>query len=299
MSIASKLQVGVLSGLDYLQKKSTTHQQLNQIKTHSNPNIKRWFELFDFFIHNRSTWQPQELTTLATVDAFRRALSENKATIQIQDFGAGSAWAIRSEAEMEKGVFFETTVAQMHEQSSSPEKWGLFIFKLLRMVEPMVSLELGTCLGGAAAYQIAAHQLNQKGKLITLEGSTALAKTAKQYLTEFGLAQFDMKVGRFQDTLPNVLKHNEQIDFAFIDGHHDEKATIAYFNQIYPKLSERGVLLFDDINWSMGMRKAWRMIAADDRIEVAFDLFKWGICVVNKSKTVAKDKDNWFSLWLH
>ena len=299
MSITSKLQVGFLSGFDYIHKKSTTRQQLQKIKTHSNPNISRWFELFDFFIHDRASWQPQELAALMTIDSFRRALSENKSTIKIQDFGAGSAWAIRSEAEQQEGVLFETTVAQMHEQSSSPEQWGKFIFKLLRMIQPMVSVELGTCLGGAAAYQIAAHQLNEKGKLITLEGAPALAAVAKTYLTQFGLTSFELDVGRFQDTLPKVLENYKTIDFAFIDGHHDEKATIDYFNQIYPNLSERGVVLFDDINWSMGMRRAWRMIAADDRVEVAFDLFKWGICVVNKSKTVAKEEGNWFSLWLH
>ena len=41
-------------------------------------------------------------------------------------------------------------------------------------------MELGTCIGISAAYQAAAIKLNEKGKLITLEGSVERTKIANE-----------------------------------------------------------------------------------------------------------------------
>jgi predicted O-methyltransferase YrrM len=48
-------------------------------------------------------------------------------------------------------------------------------------------------------------------------------------------------------------RRRHRLDFAFIDGHHDERATVAYFQQMKPSLSPGAVVLFYDIKWSSGM----------------------------------------------
>ena len=65
---------------------------------------------------------------------------------------------------------------------------------------------------------------------------------------------------RFDIVLPKLLEEISPIDFAFIDGHHDREATLSYFKQILPFMAKGGVMLFDDIAWSDGMREAWREI---------------------------------------
>jgi predicted O-methyltransferase YrrM len=65
-----------------------------------------------------------------------------------------------------------------------------------------------------------------------------------------------------------------------VDGHHDRDATIGYFNALLPRLAEDAVLVFDDIDWSAGMRDAWRVIRQDGRIRLAVDLAKLGVVVV-------------------
>ena len=88
---------------------------------------------------------------------------------------------------------------------------------------------------------------------------------------------------RFQDVLDKVLNESRPVDFAFIDGHHDENATMRYFDQLIPFLANQGVVLvFDDISWSPGMKKAWKKIKVDERVKFSVDLRKVGICLMKK-----------------
>ena len=70
------------------------------------------------------------------------------------------------------------------------------------------------------------------------------------------------------------------IDYAFIDGHHDEKATISYFEKVMPHLSKNAILVFDDISWSDGMRRAWKHIEKNKLIKISLNLGVVGVCVV-------------------
>ncbi len=172
--------------------------------------------------------------------------------------------------------------------------WARLLFKLIRDFQPSLCLELGTNLGFSAAYQAAALRLNQKGRLVTLEGDPPLASLAERNLRRLNLNQVEPRTsppplggtgarvkvvtGRFQDTLEQVLKTQAPIDYAFIDGHHDRDATIRYFQQISPFLSPRAFLVFDDISWSEGMRQAWKHIQKDQRVAFSVDAFAVGFC---------------------
>jgi predicted O-methyltransferase YrrM len=88
-------------------------------------------------------------------------------------------------------------------------------------------------------------------------------------------------VGLFKDTLKSVLEENAPIDYAFVDGHHQEEPTVAYFREILPFLCERSVLVFDDISWSEGMERAWRVIKAHESVKISIDLRYVGICIID------------------
>lgn len=98
-----------------------------------------------------------------------------------------------------------------------------------------------------------------------------------------------MVTGRFQDTLPGALRELGRVDMAFVDGHHDEHATAAYFQQIVPHVPAGGVLVFDDIEWSEGMRRAWRAVRSDRRVRVAITLDEMGFCVVGTARKRARE----------
>lgn len=94
----------------------------------------------------------------------------------------------------------------------------------------------------------------------SIEGSPNVAQIAKENHQHFALKNIEVLVGRFDLMLPNLLEKIKPIDFAFIDGHHNKEATIAYYKQILPFVVGGGIMLFDDIAWSSGMQEAWREI---------------------------------------
>ncbi|MCH8317043.1 MAG: class I SAM-dependent methyltransferase, partial [Bacteroidetes bacterium] len=106
-----------------------------------------------------------------------------------------------------------------------------------------------------------------------------LASIARKNFEKLGLDNITIKIGRFQDTLPDVLNELKKIDYVLIDGHHEEHATVGYFNQIYPYLAKNSILVFDDIFWSKGMRNAWKKIISDTRVNAYVDMYDVGICI--------------------
>ena len=159
--------------------------------------------------------------------------------------------------------------------------WSLVLFKLVRALRPRNCVEMGTAVGISAAYQAVALRLNGEGRLTTLDGAEALAPVARGVFAQLGVDNVELVVGKFQVTLSLVLAARRPVDFIFVDGHHDESATLNYFEQILPFLSQRAVMVFDDITWSEGMRRAWSRIAADLRLSLVLDLGPVGLCVVD------------------
>lgn len=97
-----------------------------------------------------------------------------------------------------------------------------------------------------------------------------------------------MRCGEFGATLPLAIRDNEPIDFAFVDGNHDEFATIAYAEQLHPHLAGEATIIFDDIRWSDGMTRAWQQLANDPRYALTVDLGTVGIAVVSSSASTTK-----------
>lgn len=230
----------------------------------------------------RKEYSVEEQKALKQVKKLRKYYQNCNEVIEIKDFGAGNPDMKRTLKEMEQGVVETVRVSSMYKDCSTPEKWGELLFRLVREFKPHNCLELGTCLGISASYQLLAIQLNKKGKLTTIEGAQELGKLAQRKLKEFTLANFELLNGRFIDILPHILEKESQYDYVFIDGHHDEDATLKYFNMIYPKLAEKSIVIFDDINWSGGMVKFWKGMITDSRISISFDLYKLGVCYINK-----------------
>ena len=162
--------------------------------------------------------------------------------------------------------------------------WGHLMFNLVRALRPLISLELGTAVGLSGAYQGAALDLNGGGRLLTLEGSAGVSSLAARNFAQLGLARVEGRTGLFRDTLAPALEDLRLVDFAFIDGHHDENATVAYFEQILPYVPTERVVVFDDINWSEGMKNAWQVIQQHERVATAVDVRKLGICLIGDGR---------------
>jgi predicted O-methyltransferase YrrM len=174
---------------------------------------------------------------------------------------------------------FEDTVGELCRRASKPRHAALALFALVRRLRPARALELGTAVGISAAYQGAALRLNGRGRLVTIDAAAARVEVARELLARLGLAGVvESRLGRFQDVVGEVAAGGG-IGYAFVDGHHDEDATLAYLDLIQPALVPPGVVVFDDIAWSDGMARAWARLRADERAEASGEALGMGFCV--------------------
>lgn len=232
--------------------------------------------------------EPEERAWVDRIEALRTRLNASTREVARVDFGAGRPDASRDERTMNDGVRVVETLGDVARNASKSPFWCRFLFALVRGAQPLSGIEMGTAVGISASYQAAALRLNGRGRFATLEGAPTLAEIARANLHELGLDDVDVVVGRFFDTLPSVLTARRPLDYVFVDGHHDGDATVAYFESLLPFLSPRAFLVFDDVAWSDGMRRAWHTIAHDDRVSLSVDLGAIGVVVVDAARPAAR-----------
>jgi predicted O-methyltransferase YrrM len=217
-----------------------------------------------------------ELAWIDRIESVRASYLASQDLLEVEDFGSGRI------ASAQANHVTARTLGSMT-RSSKPPRWAYLLFRLAREFQPQACVELGACVGISAAYQAAALELNgQQGRLVSLEGAEVLAARSTRTLESLGLqSRASVRVGRFSDTLGPTLADLSPVDWVFLDGHHDEKATLDYMEQILPSLANDAILIFDDINWSDGMRRAWKQVVADPRFALTVDLRSVGLAIVS------------------
>lgn len=267
-------------------RKNRASVGLTQLSSHNDPKLRAIGEaLIEALWH---TLSPEEHSLIDRIEQRRAFLLRSDQEIATIDYGAGTPYSNRDKEEMEKGVRLTTRLADVCE-ASKPDFWATILFKLIRKLMPSSCVELGSCVGISASYQAAALYLNGKGRLLTLEGSPEIARIAQETLESLNLRNTSVITGPFHATLQGVLASAKPIDFFFNDGHHDHDAVIHYFQEALPYLLNEAVIVFDDISWSPGMRKAWTEIEADKRVIASIDLQTIGIALVGNN-LAAKEK---------
>ncbi len=205
------------------------------------------------------------------IEDCRKMLQLNKTEIIIQDFGAGSRIKKSS----------VRTLAAIATTSLKPKKYGQLLFRLANYFSPKTILELGTSLGITSAYMASA---NSNAKLITMEGSTAIAAIAATNFDQLGIRNATIITGNFDTTLAETLESIGLINFAFLDGNHRYEPTIRYFEQIIQKSNEYTVIVLDDIHWSTEMEVAWNEVKNHHLVTLTIDLFYLGLIFLRKEQ---------------
>ncbi|MFN0188944.1 MAG: O-methyltransferase [Bacteroidia bacterium] len=213
--------------------------------------------------------QDRHYDVLRPIEKLRRKLKKDRRRIKVLDFGAGFGGK----------VFKEKSIAYIARNSAKPPRYARMLFRLVNYLKPLTIVELGTSLGISALYQAAG---NSSAKIFTLEGCPETARVAQENFERFPFYKIESVVGAFENTLPALLEKVEEIDFLFIDGHHQLKPTLQYIEMCLPKLSKAACIVVDDINWSDEMREAWQQLLADKRFTLSFDIFMMGILFVSK-----------------
>ena len=214
----------------------------------------------------------------------------------MKDFGAGSR-VFKSD---------EREVSKMAKTVGISPKRAQLLNRLVKYLQVDQALELGTSLGIGTAAMAAENEV----KITTMEGCPQTAAIAKEKFEEFDLKNIQLKVGKFEDLLvgsgqwtegsnskiqiTNSKKRqpttdnrqpatgnfsilNTQYSLLYIDGNHQKKATLSYFEKLLPTVQNDSVMIFDDIHWSKGMEEVWEEIKAHPKVRVTIDTFQWGL----------------------
>ena len=204
--------------------------------------------------------------------ALRARYAADDGWVELHDAGAGS----------QVGSSKRRRVRDIAAASGSPERFGRYLTSLADWRGARRVLELGSNLGIGSCYLAAGIPLD--GRLVTIDADPAMAAFAKTALVDtVPHANVEVVTGTFVDTLPAVLADLGGVDLAFVDGHHAEEPTKAYYRQIREYCHEGSVLIFDDVHWSSGMEAAWSWIRAQPEVTVSFDLYRWGVVFFDAS----------------
>jgi len=168
---------------------------------------------------------------------------------------------------------------------SVSRRWGLFLHLCAEGFGARTILELGSCVGISGAYLASA---STQPVIVTLEGSSALAALARQTLAAV-TDTAEVVVGVFAETLPASLDRlradGTTIDVAFVDGHHEENATLRYVEAIAIRMSRPGLIVLDDIYLYEGMWAAWQKLASDGRF-TSVNVGRFGLLIADDSAGV-------------
>lgn len=193
----------------------------------------------------------------------------NKGKLNVGNQGAGSK---RTHAEFRK-------VSGIVRYSSIRPKYGRMLFRLVKYIQPESIIELGTGIGVSTGYMASA----APGISIqSIEASRDKSEFAQMQLKSLEFNNIKFQCGLFDDLLDG-LAAGEGKSIVFIDGNHNYLSTMKYFRHFRDQAVEETVLVFDDINWSKGMSKAWKEICDDDSVGISIDLFFMGIIFFRKA----------------
>ncbi len=157
-------------------------------------------------------------------------------------------------------------------------KNGKLLYRLVKIYKPDEIIEFGTGLGISTAYLASAAP---DTKIISIEASDEKIEFAGSELKKLGFSNIQLIRAEFDDLLPELRTEGKK-SMIFIDGNHNYHATGKYFRHFRDQLNEEGIIIFDDINWSKGMGKAWNEICGDERTGISINLFFFGIVFFKK-----------------
>jgi len=219
---------------------------------------------FVFSLITKCFYDKKTKSDYSLLQQYRNSLLQNKNTIEVTDFGAGSR------------VFKSNTrvIAQIAQNAGISPKRAQLLYRITDYFQPENILEIGTSLGLATAAMSIG---NQKAKITTLEGCPNTMAIAKKQLQLFNLNNIIYVNSEFSEYLKTHNSQGITYDLVYFDGNHSKKATLDYFEYLLPTITNDTVWIFDDIHWSADMEEAWKIIKNHSKVSVTIDTFQWGL----------------------
>ncbi|GAA4316240.1 class I SAM-dependent methyltransferase [Pontixanthobacter gangjinensis] len=223
------------------------------------------YDLVTKCFYDKSNYEQYDL-----IKNYRNDLLRNKEFIEVTDFGAGS----RVFKSNKRPVF------SIAKNAGITLHRAKLLYRLTNYLKVDKALELGTSLGIASS-AIAA---NKNTGLISIEGCPETANIARQQVQKYQLNNIRLRVNEFEAELDLLIRKNQKFDLVYLDGNHQKKATLDYFEKLLPSAHNDSIFIFDDIHWSEEMEEAWEEIKLHPKVQVSIDTFQWGLVFFRKEQ---------------
>jgi predicted O-methyltransferase YrrM len=217
---------------------------------------------FVFDLVTKCFYNKKSKPEYSVLKSYRTSLLENKNSIEVTDFGAGSRVFKSNKRQVSK-------IAQTAGISS---KRAELLYRIVHYFQPESILEIGTSLGLATS---AISLGNPKAKITTLEGCENTLGIAKSQLEKFNFSNIEYVTTEFSSYLSTTPLSTFHL--IYFDGNHQKQATLDYFELLLPTITNESIWIFDDIHWSADMEEAWEIIKNNEKVIVTIDTFQWGI----------------------
>ena len=177
------------------------------------------------------------------------------------------------DAELFRRLEEETRATQTLPQMMVGPLEGQLLGRLVWLSGARTVLEIGTFTGYSSISM--ALNLPDDGRIISLDVNEETTAIARRYAEGAGVAdRIDYRVGPALDALAEL---NGPFDLVFIDA--DKENYVDYYEDVLPKLSERGFIVVDNVLWSgrvldeegdestEAIKSFNEHVAGDDRVE--------------------------------
>jgi caffeoyl-CoA O-methyltransferase len=151
-------------------------------------------------------------------------------------------------------------------------------------------LEIGTFTGYSSISM--ALNLPDGGQIVSIDVDEKTTAVAHRYAEEAGVAdRIEYRVGRALDELESL---EGPFDLVFIDA--DKESYVDYYENVLPKLSERGFIVADNVLWSgrvlddgddestEAIKRFNEHVAADDRVECLMLTVRDGMTLIRRRR---------------
>jgi predicted O-methyltransferase YrrM len=174
---------------------------------------------------------------------------------------------------------------------SVQRRWGVFLQLCADAMQARAVLELGACVGISGAYLGSAMS---RPRVVSIEASPELAPVAAGTIARFAQSS-DLLTGMFAGRLPDALR--ERYTLAYVDGHHDGDATIAYVQAIAPHLEPHALIILDDIRLYREMDAAWHTLRRFPGVGAAVDVGRFGLLLWGEGDGSLYDLSRYTGWW--
>ena len=225
------------------------------------------FHLVHFVLRDRNAFY-----CFAEIERKRALLEACPDVLDVVDYGSRGS---------KDGTHVQRRVCDIARGQLESPRVGQLLFRLVHFMNeqekrPLEILELGTSLGVTTAYLAS---VDSRNKVMTLEGSEAVLTVTQGIWRALKLENIAWKQGNIDDTLLEYAR--AKLDIVYVDANHTYEATMRYVNYLLPRLTERGMIVIDDIHYSEEMENAWQELKQDERVTSTMDLYHVGILFVS------------------